>query len=185
MCLSRHAASHLAPFCPFPLCFHLSLSTLTPRRFLRSAFLRSPLGDYSALAYASTRRGSASLQLSHPLISFPSLAFILRFPLPSSPILMVRETWAGCNVSVLPSMPLAVLTVLTSANKQEQEGILGCGQTVHSEGAHPTHPMHLPHASSLLSASFFLSLMCFSHKRATRLFTFIRSQLGFSIKKKK
>jgi len=114
-----------------------------------------------------------SLRLFRPLISFPSLAFILRFPLPSSPILMVRETWAGCNVSVLPSMPLAVLTVLNSANKQEQEGILGGGQTVHLEGAHPSHPMHLPHASSLLSASLFLSLMCFSHKIATRLFTFI------------
>jgi len=156
--LSRHAASHLAPFCPFPLSFHLSLSPLTPRRFLLSAFLRSSLRDYSALAYASTGRGSASLQLLRPLISFPSLAFILRFPLPSSPILMVRETWAGCNVSVLPSMPLAVLTVLNSANKQEQEGILGGGQTVHLKGAHPSHPMHLPHASSLLSASLSFSL---------------------------
>ncbi len=95
MCLSRHAASHLAPFYPFPLSFHLSLSPLTPRRLLRPAFLRSPLGDYSPLAYASTERGSASLQVSCPLISFPSLAFILRFPLPSSPILLVRASWAA------------------------------------------------------------------------------------------
>lgn len=65
------------------------ISPLTPRCFLRSAFLHSPLGDYSALTYASTGRGSASLQISHPLISFPSLTFILRFPLPSSPILLV------------------------------------------------------------------------------------------------
>ncbi len=131
----------------------LSLSPLTPRRLLRLAFLRSPLGDYSPLAYASTERGSASLQVSCPLISFPSLAFILRFPLPSSPILLVRASWAGCNVSVLPSMPLAVLTTVAPANKQEQEGFLRRGQTVHSEGAHPPHPVHLPHASSLLSAS--------------------------------
>ncbi len=73
----------------------LSLSPLTPRRLLRPAFLRSPLGDYSPLAYASTERGSASLQVSCPLISFPSLAFILRFPLPSSPILLVRASWAA------------------------------------------------------------------------------------------
>ncbi|KAL1257920.1 hypothetical protein QQF64_011164 [Cirrhinus molitorella] len=179
MCLSRHAASHLAPFCPFPHSFHLSLSPLTPRRLLRSAFLRSPLGDYSPLAYASTERGCASLQLSRPLISFPSLTFILRFPLPSSPILPVRKSWAGCNVSVLPSTPLAVLTALAPANKQEQEGFLRRGQTVHSEGAHPSHPVYLPHASSLLSASLFLSLMCFSHKRATHLFT-----LAFRSKRK-
>ncbi len=139
---------------PIPtLLSSLSLSPLTPRRLLRPAFLRSPLGDYSPLAYASTERGSASLQVSCPLISFPSLAFILHFPLPSSPILLVRASWAGCNVSVLPSMPLAVLTTVAPANKQEQEGFLRRGQTVHSEGAHPSHPVHLPHASSLLSAS--------------------------------
>lgn len=165
MCLSRHAASHLAHFCPFPHSFHLSLSPLTPRRLLRSAFLRSPLRDYSPLAYVSTERGSASLQLSRPLISFPSLTFILRFPLPSSPILLVRASWAGCNVSVLPSMPLAVLTALAPANKQEQEGFLRRGQTVHSEGAHPSHPVHLPHASSLLALS--LSIVLFTWKSHT------------------
>lgn len=173
MCLSLHATSHLAPFCPFPHSFHLSLSPLTPRRLLRSAFLRSPLGDYTPLAYASTERGSVSLQLSRPLISFPSLTFILRFPLPSSPILLVRASWAGCNVSVLPSRPLAVLTALAPANKQEQEGFLRRGQTVHSEGAHPSHPVHLPHASSLLSAWLFLSQLCFSHERATHFLTSI------------
>lgn len=132
--ISLPSAHSNTPFISLSLLSHLDASFARHSSALHS--------EITLLAHMWTQRG---VQLSCPLISFPSLTFILCFPLPSSPILLVRESWAGCNVSVLPSMPLAALTVLASANKQEQEGILRCGQTIHSGGAHTcTYPMLLP-----------------------------------------